>query len=415
MTTGAEQKPPRSDVGPVTVGASMISQATLKRVERAGGGMATRAVAMMDEQLPWFRTLPADQRSWVTLVAQAGIGGYVPWLRSRQADLRLTDTVFGTAPRDLLRAVSLRRTVELVRVAINVAEEHIPPLGHGPAEVAALRDSLLRYSREIAFAAAAVYAAAAETRGAWDARVEAAVVDGIVRGEDPDSLASRAAALGWDPTGQVVVVAGSARGAPHSEAVLSAWARANRLIALSGVQGERLIVVLSAPPDPSGDGDGLQPARWDPRSAAGLEALFGPGPIVYGPTARGLTGATASATEATAGLRVAAAWTSAPRLIGADELLVERIIAGDATAARRLRDAVYAPLAAAATPLLETLDGYLDHGAALEPAARSLFVHANTLRYRLHRVAELTGLDPWQARDVAVLRTALIVGRLSAT
>ena len=70
------------------------------------------------------------------------------------------------------------------------------------------------------------------------------------------------------------------------------------------------------------------------------------------------------------------------------------------------------PLAAASTPLLETLDGYLDHGAALEPAARSLFIHPNTLRYRLHRVAELTGADPWNARDVAVLRVALILGRL---
>ena len=93
-------------------------------------------------------------------------------------------------------------------------------------------------------------------------------------------------------------------------------------------------------------------------------------------------------------------------------MLVERVLAGDATAVRRLRDAVYAPLAAATTPLLETLDAYLDHGAALEPAARSLFIHPNTLRYRLRRVAELTGTDPWNPRDVAVLRVALILGRL---
>jgi hypothetical protein len=180
-------------------------------VERATGGMATRAVAMMDDRLPWFRTLTAEERSWVTLVAQAGIGGYVPWVDSARSDLRLTDTVFGNAPRDLLRSVSLRRTVELVRVAIDVAEEQIPALGDTPDEAVALRDSLLRYSREIAFAAAAVYATAAETRGAWDARVEAALVDGIVRGEAPDSLASRAAALGWDPSGPVAVVVSTCR------------------------------------------------------------------------------------------------------------------------------------------------------------------------------------------------------------
>ena len=51
-----------------------------------------------------------------------------------------------------------------------VAEEDLPSLAADAAETIALRDSLLRYSREVAFAAASVYAAAAETRGAWDAR-----------------------------------------------------------------------------------------------------------------------------------------------------------------------------------------------------------------------------------------------------
>jgi hypothetical protein len=311
----------------------------------------------------------------------------------------LTDTVFGTAPRDLLRAVSLRRTVELVRVAIDVAEQHIPPLGDGPAEVNALRDSLLRYSREIAFAAAAVYATAAETRGALDARVEAAVVDGIVRGEDPESLASRAAALAWDPTGSVVVVVGTARGGSRAMEV-SDWARDRAATAISGVQGTRLIVVLSVA------GQQLP---------ADIEALFGDGPIVFGPTSVGLPGAVSSAVEALAGRRVVAGWPGAPRLLSAQDLLVERVLAGDPTAVRRLNDTVYTQLASASTPLLETLDAYLGHGAALEPAARSLFVHPNTLRYRLHRIAELTGRDPWDPRDVAVLRVALILGRLSDT
>ena len=155
----------------------------------------------MDDRLPWFRTLPPQERSWVTLVAQAGIAGYVTWAQG-SAGARVTDQVFGTAPRDLVRAVSLRRTVELVRVAISVAEEHLPALGATDEESVALRESLVRYSREIAFSAAAVYAAAAETRGAWDARVEAAVVDGIVRGEDIGTLSSRAAALGWDAGGR---------------------------------------------------------------------------------------------------------------------------------------------------------------------------------------------------------------------
>ena len=48
---------------------------------------------------------------------------------------------------------------------------------------------MLRYSREIAFAAAEVYARAAEARGAWDARLEALVVDALLRGEADDAPA----------------------------------------------------------------------------------------------------------------------------------------------------------------------------------------------------------------------------------
>lgn len=374
----------------------VISEATLKRVERAAGGMATRAVALMDERLPWFRTLPADQRSWVTLVAQAGIAGYVPWARTSRTDFRLTDSVFGTAPRDLLRVVSLRRTVELVRVAIDVAEVHIPAVGTSAAEQTALKDSLLRYSREIAFAAAAVYAAAAETRGAWDARVEAAVVDGIIRGEDEETLASRSAALNWDATGPAAVIVGGARkNRTQAVGAVSEWAKSHQIPAMAGVQGSRLVVVLGAkaPPD--------------------IADLFADGPVVQGPWESGLSGAISSALEALAGLRVAAAWPDAPRPVNSDDLLAERALAGDQRAVSRLKHGVFAPLNNAANPMLQTLQAYLAYGGALEPAARSLFVHPNTMRYRLHRITELTGRDPWNPRDVFALQTALILGRLA--
>jgi len=115
-----------------------VSAATLRKVERASAGLATRAVAQMDERLPWFRVVPADQRSWVTLVAQAGISGYISWATGASTSARLTEQVFGTAPRDLTRSVSFRRTVELVRLAISVADEHLPALGDTEAERAAL-------------------------------------------------------------------------------------------------------------------------------------------------------------------------------------------------------------------------------------------------------------------------------------
>jgi DNA-binding PucR family transcriptional regulator len=41
-----------------------------------------------------------------------------------------------------------------------------------------------------------------------------------------------------------------------------------------------------------------------------------------------------------------------------------------------------------------------------------LFVHPNTVRYRLRRVADLTGYAPADSRHAFVLRMALALGRL---
>ncbi len=386
-----------------------ISQLTLRKVERAASGLATRSVALMDERLSWFRILPAQQRSWVTLVAQAGIAGYVGWASGELDGFKLTDAVFGSAPRELVRSVTLRRTVELVRIAISVAEEHLPALAASPAESAALADSLLRYSREVAFSAAGVYAAAAESRGAWDQRLEALVVDSIVRGEGGDSLASRAAALSWDFSGPVAVVvgsppaAGSADRSRQSVAIAGTAERAARLglAVLSGLHGDRLILILTSADDEVLD--------------AGVDAMidtFGAGPVVRGPIGVGLSGAMSSARLALSGIRAAPAWPAAPRGVEADGLLPERVLAGDLEARDHLRRSVYAPLMAVGDPLPATLDTYLASGGALEPTARLLFVHVNTVRYRLRRIADITGLDATSSREAFTLQTAMAVGRL---
>lgn len=409
-----------ADADSVAVGSTGIGADTLRQIERAAGGLATRSVSLMDERLPWFRALPAQQRSWVTLVAQAGIASYVGWAGGSLDGYKLTEAVFGSAPRELVRSVSLRRTVELVRIAISVAEEHLPSLAATAAESAVLADSLLRYSREVAFSAAGVYAAAAESRGAWDQRLEALVVDSIVRGEGGDSLASRAAALNWDFSGPVTVVVGSPPGAEPGRSTASSPAERNRppagvtgpvdraaalgMSALAGRHGDRLILVLSA-----ADESVL---------TSGVDALldaFGTGPIVRGPVGTGLSGAMSSARWALSGIRSVPAWPAAPRGIDADKLLPERVLAGDEEAREHMRRNIFDPLVAAGEPLVHTLDTYLAAGRALEPSARLLFVHPNTVRYRLRRISEITGLDATVSREAFSLQIALSVGRLAET
>ena len=376
---------------------------TVRRIERSMGALGTAAIAAMDERLPWFRKMSAENRSWLGLVAQAGIAAFADWIKHPERARPAATEVFGTAPRELARAVSLQHAVEMVRVIIDVVEHRVDTLA-APGAEAELREAVLVYAREIAFSAAQVYARTAEARGAWDARLEALVVDSLVRGEAAEtaSLNSWASALNWSSS-PVAVIAGSIDGDEAEPVIeeLRATARRARLDLLAGVQGGRLIVVLGGTDDPMA-------------AAERFAGRFGPGPVVVGPPVRDLRSASVSARAALAGLRAAPAWPDAPRPASADELLPERALDGDAGAVEALVETVYEPLLAGGTALLDTLTTYLEQGSSLEGTARMLFVHPNTVRYRLRRVTELTGFTPAVGRDGHTLWTAIALGRLAA-
>jgi sugar diacid utilization regulator len=378
-------------------------EASIRSIERAAGALATASVARMDETLPWFRELPADQRAWVMLVAQAGVRSLVEWLRRRDSGIgtqEVSDEVFDSAPRALARTINLQQTVQLVRVTIEVAEEQIGRLA-APGEESQVREAVLTFSREVAFAAARVYARAAESRGSWDARLQAMLVDALLRGDSSDVLASRAAALGWADPSPVAVAVGRSTGGDAPTVVHTVYRVARRIGVeiLGGVHGDRLVVVLGGAPDPIG-------------ATGKLLVGFGDGPVVVGPAVPSLDEASESARAALAGYRAAPAWPAAPRPVAAGDLLPERALAGDTEARRILRQDVYGALARSGGELLETLDAFFAAGGVLEGAARNLFVHPNTVRYRLRRVGEITGLTPLTPRDAFALRIALTIGRL---
>ena len=372
---------------------------TAKRVDQASGLLSTRALKRMEETLPWFEAMAPLPRSQVGLLVQAGVLGLAAWIRNPTAGATISADVFATAPRELARVISLEQTVQLVRVAVDVVEESVEEFAT-PAMVPWAREAVLRYSREIAFAAAGVYARAAEQRGAWDARLEALVVDAIVRGDVSDSLRSRASALGWSDPAQVTVMAG---GAPSddTERVLAHTRRLGHEAGaevLTGVQSGRLVIIAGA----SGRINRITKA---------LLPAFADGPVVVGPTVTGLVDAATSVQDVFAALRAVSARPTGSRPVAANDLLPERALAGDARATRLLIGSVYAPLHADPT-LLETADALVDSGGGIEAAARQLFVHANTIRYRTRRIAEISGYDLANARERYVVQTAIALGRM---
>ena len=377
-----------------------VREETIQRLERAMGSLGTDAMASMDQRLAWFRAMSAENRSWIGLVAQAGIAAFVDWVKHPgRGRPSVAGEVFGTAPRELARAVSLQQTVEMVRITIDVVEARVDELA-APGGEAELREAVLRYTREIAFGAAQIYARTAEARGAWDARLEALVVDSLVRGEIDEGLQSWASALNWSSS-PVAVIVGSVDGSEAEGLIdeMRAIVRRSGLDLLAGVHGSRLVVVLGGTADP------LAAARQ-------LAGRFGAGPVVVGPALGDLQSATRSAAAALSGLRASAGWPDSPRPVMAGDLLPERALDGDAEARAELVSEVYEPLRRGGSALLDTVITYLEQGSSLEATARLLFVHPNTVRYRLRRVSELTGLTPTEGRAGFTLWVATVLGRL---
>ncbi len=384
-----------------------VPETLLRRLKQYSGRLATQAVTAMGERLSFFSQLDASQRADVALVVQTAVVNFAEWMQDPRSNVGHTAQAFELVPQDLTRRIALRHTVDMVRVTMEFFEEVVPMLARSDEQVTALTVGILKYSRDLAFTAASAYADAAEARGAWDSRMEASVVDAVVRGDTGPELLSRAAALNWDTTAPATVVVGTpppeqqtAPGRKASQDLRDVAARHGRA-ALTDEHGTWLVAIVSGQ---------LSPTQ---KFFADLLGTFSDGPVVIGPTAPSLTAAYHSASEAISGMNAVTGWTGAPRPVLARELLPERALIGDASAIAALHTDVMRPLADAGPSLTDTLDAYLDCGGAIEACARKLFVHPNTVRYRLKRIADFTGRDPTQPRDAYVLRVAATVGRLA--
>ncbi|HLP23337.1 MAG TPA: helix-turn-helix domain-containing protein [Microbacteriaceae bacterium] len=378
---------------------------TLAWLRTISGELATATLQRLDETLPWYGEMPPGRRSAVGLVAQAGIRSFIDWFDDPKSTPWIASDVFGAAPRELLRSVSLQETLQLIRATVEVVEERVKSGNED------LREAILLYSREIAFAAADVYARAAEARGLWDARLEALVVDSILTGEYDDQLPSRIAALGWHGHGQAAVIVGTSTRHVDVDSIRRT-ARHLMCDVLIGIQGNRLVVVLGRMVDAEHESDTTREVEFL-EVATALEPYFGEGHLVLGHEVPALVDAGKSAKAALAGFAVAKSWRNAPRPVHADDLLPERAYAGDPLARATLVHRIYRPLQAHSSELLNTLWCYLDTGRSLEATARELFVHPNTVRYRLKRVNDIIGWDATGAREALILQSALIIGSIT--
>ncbi|MEU4314177.1 helix-turn-helix domain-containing protein [Nocardia sp. NPDC024068] len=96
------------------------------------------------------------------------------------------------------------------------------------------------------------------------------------------------------------------------------------------------------------------------------------------------------------------------RLYRIADLAVEYQITRPGPARRQLATALDPLLSQ--PELLQTLATHLANDRNRQITARALYIHANTLDYRLRRIAQHTGLDPARADDLWHLQAALVAG-----
>lgn len=228
-------------------------------------------------------------------------------------------------------------------------------------------------------------------------RLRRDLVDDLLSGTDDESALSRSAALGHDLTVPLTVLVVSSACGLRDETVEQAVDRA-----VATTLHERALLarrpggIVAIVPRPAQwcDGDpwrGLQAALA--RRLDSAELSIGVGGLVTAPSQ-----VPRSYDQALRALRIRQAAVVATGVTAYDELGIYRLLAdGDTVETERFVREWLGGLIdydkANRTQLVETLWQYYECGGNYDCTARVLLIHRSTLRYRLRRIRQLTGLD----------------------
>lgn len=107
------------------------------------------------EQLPWFVEMPKTRQKSVMSVVANGLSYFKQLLENKADSSLLASQAFESAPRELLRSISLQETLQVSRVIAHSLEEELG------AQYQQLIDG---FAKETGFAAADIYARASRSR-----------------------------------------------------------------------------------------------------------------------------------------------------------------------------------------------------------------------------------------------------------
>ena len=223
-------------------------------------------------------------------------------------------------------------------------------------------------------------------------RIRRDLVDELLTGTDEESALTRAVALGYDllRPHRVLVIEGRARAGDNDtffQAVRHA-AREEPAGSLLMARGSQVVLLADSEAD------------WEHLRCAVLRELGGGRVrIGVGERCERIADIPRSYRQARLATRLLAAAEWDDRVVRFDDLGVYRLLVGieDTDEVERFVQRWIGALLdydrQRSSDLVRTLFHYLDQGGRYEATASALIVHRNTLKYRLQRIRQITGLD----------------------
>lgn len=217
---------------------------------------------------------------------------------------------------------------------------------------------------------------------------------------DPGDIAERARLLGLDPSGTYQAVALRV----GDETSLQRRLELQRRVLAVLAEGERARILVSST---QGSDLFLVPGRITDRTLAPLREVVAalddhPVWISVGTPVDGLPAAGRSANQALQAMQIVVTGHAPGTATTFDEVLLEAMLLDARATTTRLIELLYDPLAAH-PHLVETVTVFLREGMSLRATAQHLFVHPNTIAYRLSRIEHLSGVDPRVPLDLVRL------------
>ena len=275
---------------------------------------------------------------------------------------------------------SLDALLAAYRVGARVAWRELAKIsvrsGQEATTIANFAELVFAYIDELSAASVAGHADQLATSGRVRARHLEQLTQALVAGDSPHVLVLAAERADWPPPQTLTAVLLPERAARSMAELLD-----DRTLRLAEVGPEAPETSLLLVPDAHG-----------PHRAHLMRVLRGR-PAVVGP-ARPWASAHASLTRALRARRLAGG-PGPDAVVDTEDHLVDLVVTADPQALADLRARVLAPLAgerdATLAKLVETLRSWLLHQGRREEVAAELFVHPQTVRYRLARLREAYG------------------------